>query len=391
MSRPERRISTSHHPDRALTVVSLFSGAGGLDLGLERAGFQTLACVERDKDCRETLRRNRPDWALIDGASAAQPGDVRSVTGSEILTGLGIERGRLDVVAGGPPCQSFSNLGLKKGRLDPVNGDLYSHYLRLVDEIFPRSLVFENVEGFTQPKHAEVRAGLYQGLEVLGYRLVHGVLNAADYGDPQNRRRFVLMGLRGGVPWLPEPTHLACHRTVGDALRDLDEWSLDRQDHVVMGVSATVKERMRLVGPGQNFKVLPDEMRPQCWRSGKHQGADTFGRLRLDRPSVTLRTSSYNPSKGRYIHPIEDRGLSTMEMAVLQSFPEDWRFVCAGRPSLVGIGRMIGNAVPVRLATAIGRALRESLEAVSGSLHPDEQAHAGHTHPERRSAVAQER
>ena len=128
-----------------------------------------------------------------------------------------------------------------------------------------------------------------------------------------------------------------------------------------MNISEKVRQRMQRIGPGQNFKALPMEMRPDCWRNGRHQGADTFGRLRLDRPSVTIRTSSYNPSKGRYIHPTEDRGLSTLEMAVLQSFPEEWRFVCAGRPTLVGIGRMIGNAVPIGLATALGHAIRHTV------------------------------
>jgi DNA (cytosine-5)-methyltransferase 1 len=110
--------------------------------------------------------------------------------------------------------------------------------------------------------------------------------------------------------------------------------------------------------------VLPMEMRPDCWKSGKHQGADTFGRLRLDRPSVTIRTSAYNPAKGRYIHPTENRGLSTLEMAVLQSFPEDWAFECDGKPSLVAIGRMIGNAVPIKLASALGQVLMCQLDAV---------------------------
>ncbi|MBS1713163.1 MAG: DNA cytosine methyltransferase [Armatimonadetes bacterium] len=378
-------------PQQTWTAVSLFSGAGGLDLGLERAGFQTLACVEKDADCAATLKANRPEWRLVGGRSSSGCGDVRDLDGSDVLKTVGLRRGDLDLVAGGPPCQSYSNLGLGLGESDPHNGDLAGHYLRLVEEIFPRSVLFENVEGFNQPKHGEARDRLIRGLESLGFSLAAGVLNAADFGDPQNRRRFVLIGARCGEARLPTPTHAGRHRTVAEALEDVRRWSPDRPDNVVMGIGATVKERMRHIGPGENFKVLPDRLRPPCWRSGKHQGADTFGRLRLDRPSVTVRTSSYNPTKGRYIHPTENRGLSTLEMAVLQSFPEEWRFVCAGRQSLVGIGRMIGNAVPVRLATALGRAVIVSLSEDGALFHPDEQAHAGHAHPQRGASVAQKR
>ena len=125
-----------------------------------------------------------------------------------------------------------------------------------------------------------------------------------------------------------------------------------------MNHSAEMREKMALIGPGQNFKVLPFELRPDCWRSGKHQGQDTFGRIRGDRPAPTIRTAAYNPTKGRYIHPTENRGLNTAEMAVLQDFPPEWRFRSAkGAPKLVSVGRQIGNAVPPGLAEALGRAL----------------------------------
>ena len=368
-------------PKRTLTVVSLFSGGGGLDIGLEQAGLETLACVEMDKHARATLAKNRPEWQLINGTGGA-PGDIRHVDGKKLLAQINRKRGEVDVIAGGPPCQSFSNLGLKKGAADPVNGDLYAHYLRLVEQILPRAILFENVEGFAHPRNADVQAGLEAKLHDLGYRTVSGILVAADYGDPQIRKRFVMIGVRKGQPMLPAPTHFeneAKHQgffdaetviagpfrpfqTVADAFRTLQTWNPERPDAVQMGISPKVVERMKRLGPGENFKALPPEMLPNCWRSGGHRGADTFGRLWLDRPSVTIRTSAYNPSKGRYIHPTEHRGLSTLEMAVLQSFPEEWRFVCAGKPSLVHIGRLIGNAVPVGLARALGLALRQALE-----------------------------
>jgi DNA (cytosine-5)-methyltransferase 1 len=363
-------------------VVSLFSGAGGLDLGLEACGFETLCCVEIDQDSRTTLQYNRPEWKLIDG-NGVLPGDIRGVSGDDILSAIELKRGEVAVVAGGPPCQSFSNLGLKRGRHDPVNGDLYEHYLRLVEEIFPHAVIFENVEGFNHRQHDDVRQVLLRRLEELGYSLSSGVVVSADYGDPQIRRRFVILGCRHGrTPKLPAPTHFESreaykkffighelvqpefrqYRTVGEAFSMLTQADLLRDDYRVMNVSQVVEERMKLVGPGQNFKALPDEILPDCWKSGRHQGSDTFGRLRLDRPSVTIRTSAYNPAKGRYIHPIENRGLSTREMAVLQSFPDDYIFRCHQRgATLVGIGRMIGNAVPIKLASALGKSIRLAL------------------------------
>ncbi|MCW5941723.1 MAG: DNA cytosine methyltransferase [Fimbriimonadaceae bacterium] len=360
-------------------VVSLFSGAGGLDLGFEQAGFETLVCVEHDRHCRRTLAANRPQWRLIEGDDPTNPGDVRRVRPEAILTTIGRRRGEVDVVIGGPPCQSFSNLGRKLGAQDPANGDLFVHYARLIDGLLPRAFVFENVEGLTQTRHDDVRAHLHSRFRALGYRLAEGMLVAADYGDPQLRRRFVIVGMQGvDDVGLPEPVYFADpeshasffadhsdplpfrpYRTLGEALSE--PLPHGREDDLRMGVTDEVRARMRWIGPGENFRVLPDALRPACWRTGRHQGADTFGRLRADRPSVAVRTSAYNPSKGRYIHPTEDRGLSTLEMARLQSFPDEWRFVCDGRPTLVGIGRMIGNAVPVRLAHAIALAVRVQL------------------------------
>jgi DNA (cytosine-5)-methyltransferase 1 len=371
-------------PNFSGRTISLFSGAGGLDLGLEKAGFETLACVEFDPNSRATLRKNRPNWKLVSG-SGVEPGDIRHVSGEEILAETGLKLGEVDLLAGGPPCQSFSNMGLRRGEQDPKNGDLYLHYLRLVRELQPRGIIFENVEGFNHEQHRAVRTSLLSQLEALGYTLATGVLVAADYGDPQVRRRFVVIGVLGEeAPRLPIPTHFEstkshhdfCIRTgiqvpfqpyvtVRDAFDQMERNRAQIPFDLKMGVSDVVLERMKYIGPGQNFKVLPEELLPNCWKSGRHQGADTFGRLRLDRPSVTIRTSGYNPAKGRYIHPTENRGLSTAEMAALQSFPPEYEFVCStGRPTLVGVGRMIGNAVPINLATALGRSVARCLASL---------------------------
>jgi DNA (cytosine-5)-methyltransferase 1 len=214
-------------------------------------------------------------------------------------------------------------------------------------------------------------------------------MNAADYGVAQKRNRFILIGLRGDdAPALPMQTHFrsqdqyieSCFqfgippypkkasywKTVGEAFRTIDGWSEERDDNVVMNISDIVRKRMEHIGPGENFHVLPMEMRPNCWKNGKHQGQDTFGRLRLEEPSVTIRTAAYNPAKGRYIHPTENRGLNSMEMAVLQGFPRDWHFYSSKyhKVTLVSAGKQIGNAVPPPLGEAIGRALNFQLSVL---------------------------
>ena len=139
-----------------------------------------------------------------------------------------------------------------------------------------------------------------------------------------------------------------------------------RKDYALMNISEKVINRMKYIKQGENFKVVPRDLLPNCWKNGKHQGNDTFGRLIDDLPSVTIRTAAYNPSKGMYIHPNENRGLSTIEMAILQSFPYNWKFKVKNREkvTLVSGGKQIGNAVPPRLAQAIGSAIKAQLKSI---------------------------
>ena len=371
-----------------LPVVSLFTGAGGLDIGLEEAGFRTAVCVEMDGDCRATLGANRPDWLLYEEhGPGGSPGDIRGVAPESLLEFAGLRPGEVALVVGGAPCQPFSNIGKRRGRQDPRNGDLFLEFVRIVEAVRPRGLIFENVKGIAQRKHDAVISYMREHLEALGYSLTWATLNAADYGVPQRRERFILTGLRTqDSPHLPLPTHFensdlwAWHReqftpdpgydaepwcTVGDALSRIPENIEEREDYVLMNISAEVRGRMSLIGPGQNFHVLPLDRRPNCWRTGKHQGRDTFGRMRNDRPAHTIRTAAYNPSKGQYIHPNEDRGLSSAEMACFQGFPNDWIFKRAGgrKLTLKSAGLQIGNAVPPALARAIGMSLRPGVVA----------------------------
>ena len=380
-------------------VISLFSGAGGFDIGLEEAGFETVACVEIDPDCRATLRYNRPNWKLFENDHNRIPGDIRSIAPSELLTLTQLQKGEAALVVGGAPCQPFSNMGSKKGKDDPKNGDLFLEFVKMVKGILPKAFVFENVVGITQSKHADIIQYMTRQLEGLGYGISYAVLNAANYGVGQRRERFFLLGVQDvQKPAFPLPTHFKDLRTWGGFVNQLDHqptyipkpWvSLEavfkqlpadyqsRYDYAVMNISDIVIERMKRIGPGENFKVLPLDMLPNCWKSGKHQGNDTFGRLRLEEPSVTIRTAAYNPAKGKYIHPTDNRGLNTIEMAAIQSFPFDWMFRTVDRKkiTLKSGGLQIGNAVPPRLAKALGLAIKaQLLEVVANEESVDKLA-----------------
>ena len=378
--------TVNNHIIRNNKVISLFSGAGGFDIGIESAGFETAVCVEIDRDCRETIRFNKPNWQLLENSSNRIPGDIRAIKPKEILKLSGLKKNEAALVIGGAPCQPFSNIGNKKGKEDPENGDLFVEFVRMVKGISPKAFIFENVVGITQSRHSDIIKYMMKKFKGLGYGISFSVLNSADYGVGQTRKRFFLIGIKNVKnPSFPLPTHFKnlddwnkftngfglkprfvpkAWITLGEVFNNISKNSTERDDYVIMNISKQVEKRMKLIGPGQNFKVLPLNMRPNCWRNGKHQGQDTFGRLKLNKPSVTIRTASYNPSKGRYIHPTENRGLNSAEMASIQGFPHNWTFKCLGRKkvTLVSVGKQIGNAVPPPLAQALGVSMRLQLE-----------------------------
>lgn len=311
------------HPEEApLRVLSLFSGAGGLDLGFEAAGCATIACVDNDFESCKTLRHNRPDWNVFEGDIRDYNPAVRDV----------------DVVVGGPPCQGFSSAG--KGDPNDPRNFLWKEYMRVVERVKPRAIVLENVSALAHRKNGDHLAGIMDALEAQGYSFVHRVLNAADFGVPQARRRLVVIGLRDGTPTMPEPTHVGAHVTVHDAIADLDGNFDPDWNHVPPSHAKHVVARWK--------KLKPGEADPN------------YRRARLDpaKPSTTIRAGGGYGPKGDHlagfhppIHPYQPRQLTVREAARLQSFPDDW--ILQG--SKTAQGRQIGNAVPVKLGEAIGK------------------------------------
>ncbi|WP_423494522.1 DNA cytosine methyltransferase [Microbacterium esteraromaticum] len=322
---------------RPYRVVSLFSGGGGLDLGFEAAGCETVVTVDNDPEACKTLRYNRPEWDVFEG-------DIRDWSA---------EISDVDIVIGGPPCQGFSSAGKGDPR-DPRNF-LWMEYMRVVERLKPRAIVLENVSALTHRKNGDHLTGIMTALEEQGYEFVYGVLNAADFGVPQARRRLVVIGLRDGAPTMPEPTHVGRHKTVAEAIAELDGTFDESWNHVPPKHAHHVVERWAHLAPGQ---------------------ADpNYRRARLDptKPSTTIRAGGGYGPKGDHlagfhppIHPFKPRQLTVREAARIQSFPDDW--ILQG--SKTAQGRQIGNAVPVKLAEAIGRHVVELLASQDADNGP---------------------
>jgi DNA (cytosine-5)-methyltransferase 1 len=343
----------------AYPVVSLFSGAMGLDIGLEQAGLRTVVAQDIDRWCIETIRRN---------GHVGVEGDLRTLLEEDpsfghVLDACGMRGRGVFAVVGGPPCQPFSTAGKRLGVTDE-RGQLYEHFIQVVRVLRPRFFVMENVKGLasmrTDPGNPGSRPVLDHILALfaeLGYRTVHGVLDAVHYGTPQFRERLVIMGSRDGEEiFLPAPSHFPHHqdpslrwRTLGDALSDLPDAGPCAK------FSSTIAEYLKLIPEGGNWKSLPEPLRKQAMGGAYESGGGKVGfyrRLNRREPSPTLVTSPVQ--KATLLgHPTQMRPLSVREYARIQGFPDDWRFEGA----LSDCYRQIGNAVPAPLGRAIGQVL----------------------------------
>lgn len=337
--------------------ISLFSGAQGLDLGLALAGIDIVLGQDVEPSCVRTMAAN---------GHRGLPGDIRGIDAATLLELSGLSRGEPFLVCGGPPCQPFSTAGKQLGINDP-RGSLFLDFVRMLDAIRPRFFVMENVKGLLSAKlkDAEGRATNTRVLDVileefqrLNYKTVYGLLDAVNYGVPQFRERFVLIGSRDHENvFLPVPTHFHVHQsrgsrwvTLGEAIRDLEN---------APGECDTFPESrlryLRMVPEGGNWRDLPQEMMEEAMGGAYRSGGGKVGfyrRLSYAQPSPTVVTSPVQKAT-MMCHPTKDRPLSVREYARIQQFPDDW--VIAG--TMQERYKQIGNAVPVGLARAIGEAI----------------------------------
>jgi DNA (cytosine-5)-methyltransferase 1 len=354
---------------RSPTLVSLFTGAGGLDVGLERAGFRTVSAIDNDLRCIEVLRENqarriqgRPGTFLLAGTKLVHA-SVADVQASDLASSRG--DGRPDLLAGGPPCQPFSSAG-KQLSLDDPRGRLFEHFVRLTRALAPRYILFENVRGLVTARGAngepgEVIHAIRAAFEDLGYGTRFGLLNAADYGCPQRRVRvFMLAAARGEVPAFPPPTHARVAGagtavqpwvTLGDFLAGRPAPTEDevvRPSPRLAAALAEVPDGSGLKSPGAR----------EATRPGGHWGykQGTFiADPRLPARTVTAAATQdwVRDEQGRL------RRLTLSECAALQGFPPEWRFSCPRADAF----RQVGNAVPAVFGTVLGRVLRQAIRA----------------------------
>lgn len=352
-------------------ALSFFSGAMGLDLGLDAAGFETLLACEIDKYCRQTIIANKPDIALL--------GDIRDYSAEEIMYAAGLQIGDdVDLVIGGPPCQAFSTAG-KRQAFNDRRGNVFLRFVDIALEIAPKYLVIENVRGllsaplnhrthnqrgsdFAPLSPDELPGGaLLHILETIreqGYSVTFNLYNSANFGSPQVRERVVLICSRDGrkVPYLT-PTHsddvnlgLTPWRKFRDAVSDLQEPLMD----FVQFPEKRLKY-YEMLGPGENWRNLPEHLQKEALGKSYYAGGGKTGflrRLAWDKPSPTLVTFPAMPATD-LAHPEKPRPLSIQEYKRIQEFPDDW-MICG---SLREQYRQVGNAVPVSLGKAIGLAV----------------------------------
>ncbi|WP_446664136.1 DNA cytosine methyltransferase [Flexivirga sp. B27] len=351
-----------------ITVVDLFSGAGGLTAGFHSADprFRTIAAVEHDLSAAATFAANTPE-------ADVHCGDITAwVDAGSVPTA--------DVVVGGPPCQGFSALG--KRDVNDERNQLWEQYARVLLLARPKYFVVENVAAFLRsPQFSEFRERIDHG-DLSDWSVKFDVLNSADYGAAQERKRAVMIGYRRDMPapeW-PEITHDKAHRVdvksrllgLSEVVRRqlLPDRFIEFEGRKLPGVFTTDElhltrtyelislKRFAYIPEGGNRRDIPDELLTPCWRSHQTGASDVMGRLHWNKPSVTIRTEFFKPEKGRFLHPTEPRAITHQEAARLQGFPDDYKWV----GNKTSIARQIGNAVPLELGAAIGAVIGSALE-----------------------------
>lgn len=330
------------------TTIELFAGAGGLALGIEQAGFQTLACIEFNKDACDTLRQNRPNWNVIED-------DIANISPQNLEQLFTLQKGELDLLSGGAPCQSFSYAGKRLG-LEDARGTLFYHYAVFLEKLQPKMFLFENVKGLLTHDQGKTYQTITNIFEQCGYTIQKKVLNAWDYGVAQKRERLITIGIRNDL--LPQihfdfPTPHIYKPVLRDVLLDCP-----KSDGAQYSV---YKQKIfDLVPPGGYWRDIPENIARSYMKSCWNMGGGRTGilrRLSLDEPSLTVLTSPSQKQTDR-CHPTESRPFTIRENARCQGFPDGWRF-CGGVGSQY---KQVGNAVPVNLAFEIAQKIREALE-----------------------------
>ncbi|MDM5360422.1 DNA (cytosine-5-)-methyltransferase [Peribacillus sp. ACCC06369] len=361
-----------------LNVLDLFSGAGGFSEGFKEEGFNIVAAVEFDSQIAQTYLYNNPEtFVFNEDITQLKTNDIKKIFSNKSLN--------CDVIIGGPPCQGFSMAGNRirnqqKLIEDPRN-ELFKEFYRMVKDFRPKVFIFENVEGILNFSEGRFKEAIFDLFRELGYHVSARILNAADYGVPQLRKRAIFIGNRLGLNsdlFFPESTHaVETYVSVWDAISDLpplesgqgiEETTLDSEaqnfyqmlmrnssgklfNHISSVHKISTIEKMKMIKPGMTQKDLPEEFQTRSVHSG------AYGRMEKEHPSYTLTTRLNTPSVGRIIHPEQHRTITPREASRLQSFKDKYRFL----GDVTSIGKQIGNAVPPLMSQAIAKSVVDIL------------------------------
>lgn len=331
------------------TAFDCFAGCGGMSEGFKQAGFKVIGAIEIDPRAVKTYKMNHP---RVDTWNR----DVKEISGREILNSLNLKKGELDLLGGCPPCQGFSSLRTMNGNrfIQDDRNDLIFEFQRLVLALLPKMVMLENVPQLSLDNRF---SKFCRKLKSVGYEIKHDVLDVACYGVPQRRRRTILVASRIGSPEFATSSEkimtvrkaigsLPPAGTSGDAVHDMPEKR-----------SEIVKKRIKSIPTdGGGRTSLPDDLVLDCHRD--YGGfKDVYGRMAWEALAPTITTGCFNPSKGRFLHPCENRAVTIREAAILQSFPATYKFpVELGK---VKLAQMIGNALPPEFIKRHAKALLE--------------------------------
>ena len=327
-----------------MKAISLFSGAGGLDLGLAKVGIETLACVEIDQHCVSTLQRNTTARAL--------PVDVRSLDPYAVANSVGVSQ--IDVLHGGPPCQPFSQIGKRNGS-EHKDGLLIFEFLRWVRELQPAWFIIEQVKGLLA--HRGLMNALVTHSDLAGYSVQSQTINALDFGVPQQRERVIFVGSRQSANVLSGLKRTTFARAIGDALETLPPVGSDAVSNHIDVTPARDRERISYVKEGEwlSKSVAP----PDIIRNLTRKDTTKYRRLHRSQPSLTLRCGEI------FYHPTEDRYLTPREYMRIHGFPDYYELAGpirrrTGQVSNLDQHRQVANSVPPPLAAAVGQAILEA-------------------------------
>lgn len=340
-------------------AIDLFAGAGGATQGLIDAGFAMLGAVELDADAAASYRENHPTVELLEE-------DLRLVQAASFRRALGLKVGELDLLKACPPCQGFSTLAEGRVGEDVERNDLVLSVVRFARAFRPKAVLIENVPGLQRDRRFSL---LLDQLRGLGYATRFFIVKADDFGVPQRRRRLIVIALRGISRDKDLPTDLLSpsshRRTVSDVLSALGSKDLSNDSlNIHRQLRSKTLARVKAIPVGGTRRDLPAEHQLDCHvrlDTGSRGATSSYGRMKLNEAAPTMTTRCTTPACGRFVHPTEDRGISLREAASIQTFPFGYSFV-GGYDS---IERQIGNAVPVDLASHIGRVVHGLLKVQS--------------------------